>query len=71
MFFQRWPEANRVRPDFEVLHLGEPAENWFGRTTPQLGETKTPPEAEERLREFRETFRIRRATGSMDHERLR
>lgn len=33
-FHQKWREANKVRPNFEVLHLGEPATNWAGRVTP-------------------------------------
>lgn len=31
-FFQaKWPEAKKVRPPFEVLHLGQSGKNWFGR----------------------------------------
>lgn len=30
-FFQRrWPESRKVRPPFEVLHLGPAGENWCG-----------------------------------------
>lgn len=33
-FFQgRWPSERKVRPGFDVLHLGEAGENWYGRTT--------------------------------------
>jgi hypothetical protein len=32
--FQRlWPERNKVRPPFEVLHIGEPFMNWAGRVS--------------------------------------
>lgn len=33
-FHQKWRERNKVRPNFEVLHLGEPVRNWAGRVTP-------------------------------------
>ncbi len=58
-FQARWPEEKRIRPDFEVLHLGPPAENWCGRVTPMLDGT-TPPEAEDRLQTRREVQRNRR-----------
>lgn len=33
-FFQaKWPAQNKVRPPFEVLHLGEAGVNWMGRVT--------------------------------------
>lgn len=32
-FFQNnWPTPNKIRPNYEVLHLGEPGTNWCGRT---------------------------------------
>lgn len=33
-FQQRWPDALKIRPPFNVLHLGEDGKNWCGRTTP-------------------------------------
>lgn len=36
-FFQmKWPRDRKVRPPFEVLHLGPAGENWFGRATRYL-----------------------------------
>jgi hypothetical protein len=32
-FHQKWSERSKIRPPFEVLHLGEPARNWAGRVT--------------------------------------
>lgn len=33
-FFQmKWPDDCKVRPPFEVLHLGRAGSNWFGRAT--------------------------------------
>lgn len=32
-FFQaNWPESTKTRPNYEVLHLGEPGANWCGRS---------------------------------------
>lgn len=32
-FFQaNWPDSNKIRPNYEVLHLGEPGANWCGRS---------------------------------------
>jgi len=33
-FQQKWKERDKVRPQFDVLHLGEPRKNWAGRVTP-------------------------------------
>jgi len=35
-FYYHWPEHKRVRPDFEVLHLGPLRENWAGRVSPRI-----------------------------------
>lgn len=48
-FFQRkWAPENKVRPQFEVLHLGEAGKNWAGRATEFVDGTK-PEHSEERL----------------------
>lgn len=36
-FWRRWPAEKRIRPQFEVLHLGPLRENWEGRVTPRIG----------------------------------
>jgi hypothetical protein len=46
-FWGEWPAEKRVRMDWDVLHLGEPGKNWYGRTTPTLDGT-VPEQAEER-----------------------
>lgn len=47
-FFQRkWAPENKVRPPFEVLHLGEAGRNWFGRAT-RRADGSIPAEAEAR-----------------------
>lgn len=46
-FFQaKWPEARKIRPPFEVLHLGDAGQNWFGRATPLANGTVLPGSAE-------------------------
>jgi hypothetical protein len=48
-FFQfRWPEENKIRPPFEVLHIGEAGKNWCGRATPYL-DGSLPQKGLERL----------------------
>lgn len=32
VFQRRWERVNKIRPYFEVLHIGMPAVNWCGRT---------------------------------------
>jgi len=54
-FFQaKWPVERKVRPAFQVLHLGESGKNWFGR-----GKEGT----EEMTAEMWRTRRERRAKG--------
>jgi len=56
-----WPARNRLRPAWEVLHLGDHGENWCGRSSPRTDGT-LPPRAAERaqalatLREERKTY---------------
>ena len=47
-FQQKWKPENKVRPPFEVLHLGPAGQNWYGRATPRLDGT-TAPDADGRL----------------------
>jgi len=43
----RWPHSKKVRPPFEVLHIGKPFRNWAGRVTP-FADGTVPEEAEKR-----------------------
>ncbi len=68
-FFQaKWPTERKVRPPFEVLHIGQSGVNWCGRTTQRLDGT-TPPEARQR----RDTLQryIRGRMGKHGDERFR
>jgi hypothetical protein len=53
-FHRNWNERNKVRPNFEVLHLGEPATNWAGRVTPYAD--GTVPENAEKNRDMVNVF---------------
>jgi hypothetical protein len=58
MFQLKWPEERKVRPPFEVLHLGPAGQNWCGRATPLLDGT-VPPEAARRREMVRDFVRGR------------
>lgn len=48
-FFQfKWAPENKIRPQFQVLHLGEAGKNWAGRAT-DFVDGSTPELAQERL----------------------
>lgn len=47
-FHERWPASKKVRPPFEVLHLGPPFTNWAGRTNAFLDGT-VPEDAQKRI----------------------
>lgn len=69
-FFQRkWPNDRKLRPSWEVLHLGAAGENWCGRATPYVDDT-THPQANQR-REQLHKFRRGRVPGPhrFDHEK--
>lgn len=36
VFEKRWVKANRLPAPFEVIHLGETDQNWYGRVRPRL-----------------------------------
>lgn len=63
-FFQMlWPDGKKVRPPFEVLHLGDAGVNWCGRVTP-FQDGSTPPEAPERIRQTVRFVRGRNRHGN-------
>jgi hypothetical protein len=68
-FQQKWHHFNKVRPPFEVLHIGEPTTNWFGRAT-QYSDGSLPQQSEARLEKLRETFQIRRLNRNYNHEKI-
>lgn len=59
-FFQmKWDRSNKIRPPWKVLHIGNPGENWFGRSTPYLtgGQHK---QAVERKKDYLSIWQVRR-----------
>jgi hypothetical protein len=72
-FFQaKWPRERKIRPPFQVLHLGQAGVNWCGRVSPYL-DGSSPPEADQRQQELRDLLRGRRGKHGQDrysHEKL-
>lgn len=69
-FFQRkWDKSNKVRPNWEVLHLGQPGQNWCGRVS-TLADGSTPSEAFQRQEQLQGIFKTRRKNGNFKHEKL-
>lgn len=59
-FFQaRWPVVHKVRPPWQVLHLGSPGVNWHGRCTTRVDGT-VPPQAAHRAALHHATLASRR-----------
>lgn len=73
-FFQRkWETWNKLRPPFEVLHMGESGKNWLGRVTPYL-DGSIPPNAAEKSHMLEEMLAARKGKIGMDrfaHERIK
>lgn len=70
-FFQMmWPAQRKVRPSWEVLHLGPAGTNWMGRASPYVDGT-CHAEAATRHGRLGQTIRERRRTRSYDAEKLR
>lgn len=72
-FFQmKWPEVQKVRPPFEVLHLGPAGKNWCGRATPYL-DGSLPEDSGEKLSTLSQFIVGRYGKDGQDrfaHERL-
>jgi hypothetical protein len=64
-FFQaKWPNDRKIRPNWYVLHLGEPGANWCGRVTPVNG--NVPPDATARRNRVQQIWIDRRGKEGMD-----
>jgi len=73
----KWDVRNKIRPPFDVLHLGEPFRNWAGRVTHRVDGTVSP-EADKRrgihqslLNARRETTRRGRFLDPFQGEKLK
>lgn len=74
-FFQlKWPDHLKIRPAFEVLHLGEAGVNWLGRTTAYADGTM-PIGAAQKRRELHTMLSqrrtARRASEKFNHEKIK
>jgi len=61
-FARRWPKANRLRPAFDVCHLGRDSVNWCGRVA-EYADGSLPPQAGERLIQVQAFLAGRRAAA--------
>lgn len=72
-FFQaKWPESRKIRPGFQVLHLGSSGMNWCGRSSAYL-DGKMPEKGQERyqrLQQFMQGRRRRTTDDPFAHEKL-
>ncbi len=62
------PNHTRWLP-FEILHLGQDGENWYGRTAPRLDGKKVRNQ-EQHKRGMDEMYQLRYENGNMDHEHV-
>lgn len=73
-FFQmRWTGQDKVRPQWEVLHLGPDHVNWLGRTSPRADGT-IPEGAKERQEKLRHMMLQRRTQtneNKFEHEKIK
>lgn len=68
-FQQKWPASHKIRPPFEVLHLGLEGRNWCGRSTPYTNGAY-PVDAMFNRNRLAEIANVRRQTGKYDHEKF-
>lgn len=69
-FFQKkWPQHKKVRPPFEVLHLGPAGTNWCGRASSYVDGT-TPEEAAGRRAELERMMAERKVRRNYQGEKL-
>lgn len=64
-FHNQWMPMNKVRPPFEVLHLGAPFRNWCGRTE-AYSDGRIDPKAQERTEHREMLLKSRRTAGPLD-----
>lgn len=60
VFQSRWAASNRLRPDFNVLHLGPHGTNWYGRVSERVDGEPTSPEAEQRRKDMEAMYENRK-----------
>lgn len=68
-FQNLWKHEEKIRPSWEVLHLGSPGLNWCGRTT-RRRDGRLPVNADGRAESLHRLMRMRKSTGGYLWERL-
>ena len=64
-FHMKWDEKSKIRPPFEVLHLGPAFTNWAGRVTP-FADGRIPEAAAKNADMFKVLLRGRHGKHGMD-----
>lgn len=57
-FQQKWVRERKIRLPFNVLHLGEAGQNWYGRAT-RYADGKLPKGSAEKIAKCTEIWRVR------------
>lgn len=75
VFEKRWSKDKKERMSFEVIHLGDPDQNWYGRTRPRLdsgevAENATALLAKQEALHRKYGWKGRKKTGEAVVERL-
>ncbi len=68
-FQSKWSDSRKIRPGFEVLHLGQNTDNWCGRRTARL-DGEAVPEAAERKQSQENYFALRNKHGDFHGEKI-
>lgn len=70
-FFQRkWPRENKIRPPFEVLHIGPACKNWCGRVS-EYADGTMPTAGQSRFKTLMSYMRSRKGKrGDYSRERI-
>lgn len=72
-FFQdKWPQNCKIRPGYEVLHLGQAGVNWCGRSSKYVDGT-TPKGSLERFAKLKKYIfnrRFRHGRNKFEHEKI-
>lgn len=70
-FFQKkWLQRNKIRPPWDVLHLGVSGQ-WAGRTQPFLDGSPPPPDNLIKNQRLKEMMRQRKISRNYNHEKLK
>lgn len=69
VFQEKWPSSRKIRPGFEVLHIGPCDTNWFGRSS-ERSDGEPVPQAAENLENMERFLRMKGWGRAMTGERI-